>query len=106
MIVGMESVDRVGTLVLEALDCVVRELYRNNDADGEKLLPSVLLTLAVMGLCQQEPREKVVELLSAMCLKVERGDFREVDEEVEVEDDDEGFGGPPPPPPAAEGWNH
>ncbi|MDR2442347.1 MAG: hypothetical protein LBE31_02355 [Deltaproteobacteria bacterium] len=91
MVFEMESVDRVGSLVLEAMDLVVRELNRTNDSDGEKLLPSVLLTLAVMGLCRQEPIGKVIELLSAMCLKVERGDFRTSD------DDDDGGEFTPPP---------
>jgi hypothetical protein len=81
MVFEMDSVDRVGSLVLEALDVVVRELYRTNDSDGEKILPSVLLTLAVMGLCRQEPPDKVIELLSAMCLKVERGDFNQEGDE-------------------------
>jgi hypothetical protein len=89
----MDSVDRVGSLVLEALDVVVRELYRTNDSDGEKILPSVLLTLAVMGLCKQEPTGKVIELLSAMCLKVERGDF-DIDDE------------PMPPASGSGGWNN
>lgn len=94
MIFEMDSVDRVGSLVLEALDVVVQELYRTNDADGEKILPSVLLTLAVMGLCRQEPPDKVIELLSAMCLKVERGDFNQEPEDA------------PPNPSSADGsWN-
>jgi hypothetical protein len=93
----MESVDRVGSLVLEALDLVVRELYRTNDSDGEKILPSVLLTLSVMGLCRQEPTEKVMELLSAMCLKVERGDFNP-DSEITEGDDFT-------PPTSPMGWN-
>lgn len=99
MVFQMDSVDRVGSLVLEALDVVVRELYRTNDSDGERILPSVLLTLAVMGLCRQEPTEKVIELLSAMCLKVERGDFNQ-----DAEDD----ALPPTPPKTGPtgGWNN
>jgi hypothetical protein len=69
------------------------ELERTNDRDGEKILPSVLLTLAVMSLCRQEPPDKVIELLSAMCLKVERGDFaKDSDEE-------------PPAPSSDDKWN-
>jgi hypothetical protein len=94
MIFEMDSVDRVGSMVLEALDVVVRELYRTNDSDGERILPSVLLTLAVMGLCRQEPSEKVVELLSAMCLKVERGDFGQDDPDED------------PSPPVEPGWHN
>ena len=99
MIFEMDSVDRVGSLVLEALDVVVRELYRTNDQDGEKILPSVLLTLAVMGWCRQEPTEKVMELLSAMCLKVERGDFNQA-----LDDEDDPL--MPPKSKATTGWNN
>jgi hypothetical protein len=49
-----------------------------------------------MGLCRQEPTEKVIELLSAMCLKVERGDFNQ-----EPEDDLD-----LPPTTKTSGWNN
>ncbi|MDR1545609.1 MAG: hypothetical protein LBU12_02605 [Deltaproteobacteria bacterium] len=74
---SVETVDRVGALVLQAFDFVRQELAKQEDFDGEEMVDMIFLTIAVMGLCRQDPPDRVMDVLSAMRLKVERGDFHQ-----------------------------
>jgi hypothetical protein len=69
------NVDGVGLLLLEALHEVTDKLEKEKMADDLALIPSILLTIAVIELCKQFPPDSVMEMLETMKLKVELGDF-------------------------------
>ncbi|MDL2259754.1 hypothetical protein LJB99_02610 [Deltaproteobacteria bacterium OttesenSCG-928-K17] len=62
---------------------LIKELEEEGDQEGLTTLPTVMLTTGVIGLCQSMSTDTVSEVLGALRLKVERGDFtgnRDVDE--------------------------
>lgn len=62
---------------------LIKELEAEGDQEGLDTLPTVMLTTGVIGLCQTLSTDTVAEVLTALRLKVERGDFtsgRDIDE--------------------------
>jgi hypothetical protein len=79
MLEEMEALERVSHRLLYALDHIEEELRRAGDTNGIKLYPSVLLSISVIRLCHDLPPDVVMEMLAGISLKVERGDFSQVE---------------------------
>ncbi|MDR1872245.1 MAG: hypothetical protein LBS60_10095 [Deltaproteobacteria bacterium] len=80
MLEEMEALERISKQLFFALERIEDELRRYGDVNGIKLLPSVLLSISVIRLCNELPSNVVLEMLAGISSRVERGDFSHTEE--------------------------
>ncbi|MDR3154040.1 MAG: hypothetical protein LBW85_07180 [Deltaproteobacteria bacterium] len=71
-------VDKVSRGVIRSVEEIDRELAEMDETEAEsvrKILPAIVLSIAVLRLCQDNPPDEVLNILKAVSLKVETGDY-------------------------------
>jgi hypothetical protein len=99
-------VDKVSRDIVRNIAEIEQELERTGDRDSEavrRLLPSVLLSIAILRLCNENPPDEVINILKTVTLKVEMGDYHPgglsfkdsppQDQDDDEDDDDDGSSG-------------
>ncbi|MDR1081786.1 MAG: hypothetical protein LBQ79_12710 [Deltaproteobacteria bacterium] len=71
-------VDKVSRGIIRSVEEIDRELAEMPDGEAEsvrKILPAIVLSIAVLRLCQENPPDEVLNILKAVSTKVETGDY-------------------------------
>ncbi|MDR1037483.1 MAG: hypothetical protein LBT40_13260 [Deltaproteobacteria bacterium] len=71
-------VDKVSRGIIRSVEEIDQELSEMPDAEAEsvrKILPAIVLSIAVLRLCQENPPDEVLSILKAVSTKVETGDY-------------------------------
>jgi hypothetical protein len=99
-------VDQVSRGVIHSVEEIDRELAELGGAEAQsvrKMLPAIVLSIAVLRLCQDNPPDEVLGILKAVSIKVETGDYypggMSFGQTAPPDGDDgpDGSGGGPPP---------
>ena len=78
----LESNERISQRFFSQVMDLVRELEDEGDMDGLDALPTVMMTTGIMAMCRTMGIETTVNVLDALKIKVERGDFTSPPEET------------------------
>ncbi|MDR1041487.1 MAG: hypothetical protein LBR80_15265 [Deltaproteobacteria bacterium] len=71
-------VDQVSRRIISSVEEIDRDLSELEGSEASSvrgLLPAVLLSISVLRLCQENPPDEVLNILRAVSLKVETGDY-------------------------------
>ncbi|MDR2612142.1 MAG: hypothetical protein LBG06_04665 [Deltaproteobacteria bacterium] len=73
-----EMIDKVSRKILLSVEEIDSELASMVELEAEKIreiVPTVMLSIAVMRLCQNNPPDEVLRIIKILAEKVEIGDF-------------------------------